>query len=444
MKSKPIFGLLLGAGMTTVSLLLQGCSSAPKTVEQITPKKVFVISIDGLRPEFYKSDAYDTPTLKFLAKMGASAEAAIPIYPSLTYPNHTTLVTGVYADKHGISSNTIFTWDKASTQLWYQDIKDIKAPLLWDLAHQAGKTTAVMSWPVSVNADVNWLIPEIFPVYGLNSKETWKLMQTRMKEDLKLELAAPKKAPFKNIAERDEWIVGSAVKIIHDHSPDLSFMHLMNTDLAQHNHGRESRKIKASVRATDRQIKKILESLDLTKTLLVVVGDHGFRDYTRDLDINFLFKKKGWRTKAGKKAWQVVAHPGGGQATIYVNDKTLEPKIMEVLTQNAPGHYKILDRARLDGLHAFPGALCAVDPAEGFRVADQAQKTFISAPHEKRGQHGYLAEDPKLYTGLIVTGAGAEPGKNLGTVRLLDVAPTIAKALGISMPSAEGQPIPLK
>src|SRR6185503_8787817 len=94
-------------GLLTVTIEVQG-----RRAHTDFKKKVVLISIDGFRPEFYLEDRYLTPTLKSLRDQGVFAIGAEPVFPSLTYPNHTTLITGVYPSKHGVLSNTLFSWQK--------------------------------------------------------------------------------------------------------------------------------------------------------------------------------------------------------------------------------------------------------------------------------------------------------------------------------------------
>src|SRR6185295_17923134 len=72
------------------------------------PHQVILISIDGLRPDFYTSSSFEAPFLKSLASNNLSAEGVKTIFPSVTYPAHTSMVTGAYPDQHGIVSNQMF------------------------------------------------------------------------------------------------------------------------------------------------------------------------------------------------------------------------------------------------------------------------------------------------------------------------------------------------
>ncbi len=125
---------------------------------------VLMISIDGLKPEYVTHAAehgLKVPTLRRFLVEGTYAEGVVAVVPTVTYPDHTTLITGVWPAQHGIFNNTLFDPMRNLDGAWYWYAGDIRVPTLWDAAHQKGIGTASVSWPVSVNAvSVDTLIPE--------------------------------------------------------------------------------------------------------------------------------------------------------------------------------------------------------------------------------------------------------------------------------------------
>ena len=125
---------------------------------------VLMISIDGLKPEYItQADAHDMkiPYLRTLLRDGTYAEGVVGIWPTITYPSHTTLVTGVWPDEHGITNNQEFDPLQHFGGAWNWYAAGIRVPTLWQAAHKAGLRTASVGWPVSVGAtDVDYLIPE--------------------------------------------------------------------------------------------------------------------------------------------------------------------------------------------------------------------------------------------------------------------------------------------
>jgi Type I phosphodiesterase / nucleotide pyrophosphatase len=122
-------------------------------------RHVVIVSIDGLRPDFYLDEAWAAPELRALLKAGSHARAAEGVFPTVTYPNHATIVTGVRPARHGVLSNTIPT--PAGTRgRWYEEASDLRAAPIWEWARAAGLTTAAVSWPVTAGARIDLLVPE--------------------------------------------------------------------------------------------------------------------------------------------------------------------------------------------------------------------------------------------------------------------------------------------
>src|SRR5208337_3370368 len=119
----------------------------------------------GLRPDaITAADALGAkvPNLRRFLKEGTYADGVQGVIPTVTYPSHTTLVTGVWPAKHGIFANTTFDPLQKNYQGWYWYSEDIRVSTLWDAATQAGRTTASIQWPATVGAKITWNIPEFW------------------------------------------------------------------------------------------------------------------------------------------------------------------------------------------------------------------------------------------------------------------------------------------
>src|SRR5690348_6862666 len=149
-----------------------------------------VISVDGLRPDYVtQADAHGAkiPNLRRFLKQGAYADGVQGVVPTVTYPSHTTLMTGVWPAKHGIYANTTFDPLQKNFQGWYWYAEDIRVPTLWDAAAKAGRTTASIQWPVTVGAHINWVIPEF---WRANTADDAKLLRAVTTPGLLEEAAA--------------------------------------------------------------------------------------------------------------------------------------------------------------------------------------------------------------------------------------------------------------
>src|SRR5260370_18612723 len=137
----------------------------PTLAQEKTAPLLVVISVDGLRPDYVTAaDAHGAkvPHLRKFLHEGTYAQGVTGVIPTLTYPSHPTLLTGVGPAKHGILANQTFDPLQKNHEGWYWYAEDIPGPTLWDRAAAAGRTTASIQWPVTAAAKINWNIPEIW------------------------------------------------------------------------------------------------------------------------------------------------------------------------------------------------------------------------------------------------------------------------------------------
>ena len=137
--------------------------------QQAESRHVVIVSIDGLQPSAYTTPGPSkAPALRRLAQSGAFAEGVIGVTPTVTYPSHTTIVTGVLPAVHGIYNNRIFDPENTSNGSWYWYARDIKVPTLAGILKTRGMKTAAVSWPATVGADIDYLVPEFGGVAALS------------------------------------------------------------------------------------------------------------------------------------------------------------------------------------------------------------------------------------------------------------------------------------
>jgi predicted AlkP superfamily pyrophosphatase or phosphodiesterase len=420
-------------------LLLPGSCAAPEPAGEPC-EHVVVVSIDGLRPEFYLGD-FDAPTLKAVAS-GFHAGSVESVYPSSTYPAHATIVTGVLPARHGIQANTTWT-EQGSTRDWYWYAKDLKARTLWQAAREKHLKVALTYWPTSVGAAADLVLGEIWDPEG---KETVKRLTSSATPGLLGELALAVGVPQEKIAEDrtaiDAFVSRAAAYIFRKHKPNLQFVHLLNVDEVQHKQGPGSPAVKDAVRVQDENVARIRKAIQESgvgaRTALIIVGDHGFTAIERNVSPNNLFRDAGLLEEEGGKikSWRAITRSSGGSASVYVKNPGDLPRVLEVLRTGAESRYRVLERPELDGLGYNPDAALALEPGEGWAITERLGP---STPTVK-GNHGQLPTRPGLETGFLAEGAGIRPGSSVERMRLLDVAPVVAALLGLEMPGLEGGP----
>jgi predicted AlkP superfamily pyrophosphatase or phosphodiesterase len=429
--------------MRALGLVLLLLAPAPDPA----PEHVVIISIDGLRPEFYRGD-YEAPTLREMAREGAQAVEVESVFPSSTYPAHASILTGVRPWKHGIVANT--TWDAGGpTRDWYWYARDVRARTLWQAAREKGLKVAITYWPSSVGAEADWVLGEIWDPEG---KETVRRLQAAATPGLLVELSMALGIPREKMAEDraaiDTFVTGAAAYVFRRYKPNLQFVHLLQVDEVQHRDGREAPSVREAVRRQDANVGRILRAVRDSglgdRTLVIVTGDHGFVDVDRQACPNALLKGAGMiETDGGRvTSWRALARSSGGSAAVYVKDPRDVPRVGEVLSWGAVAdgrrRYAVLDRPALDRLGADPEAAFALDPEPGWAFSGAAASRLEEGVPTVKANHGQRPDRPGLQTGFVAAGAGVKRGAVVERMCLIDIAPTVARLLGLDLGPVEG------
>ena len=285
-----------------LAALLFALITAPTFAQTHTP--VLMISVDGMKPEYVlQADEHHLklPTLRRILAEGAHAEGVIGVFPTVTYPSHTTLVTGVWPAVHGIYNNTRFDPDHTLNSAWYWYADQIKVPTLYTAAHAAGLTTASVSWPVTVDSTaIDYNIPE----YWRGELGT----QTNPDDRILLNAVSRPDNEVARIAQRTgtPYMMGNDTTLAGGQSPhrltrstsspstSRRFMtiHLSSLDEEEHLHGPFSPEADADLEGIDAMIARLWaqELANYPNAALVIVSDHGFApvDHVTNLGVGFL------------------------------------------------------------------------------------------------------------------------------------------------------------
>ncbi|MBI3795584.1 MAG: alkaline phosphatase family protein [Deltaproteobacteria bacterium] len=377
---------------------------------ETTQPHVLLLSIDGLRPDYYlHPDTYHLkiPHLRALMQHGSYAQRMLGVYPTLTYPSHTTIVTGVRPARHGIVSNFILAPTQGLLN-WYLKSTDIQAKTLWQAARDKGLKTAIVTWPVSYDAPVDYLIPENLAATSDIADLIRQGSTAGLFEDLAKHFGPIKLLPFsdpKACLPLDSMTTNFAAEIVRRYQPHLLLVHLLDLDHEQHSTGIDTPQVLASFERIDGLIGKLSDAVRqaglLADTTFVIVGDHGFLPVHAALDFNALLLEKGLLSidETGKiKDWSAFVQGNGGAAAVYVkdsNDAALRAQVEKLLRDEIAARYegivRIVEREQLDQLEAFPGALLALEATDGYYFSLSNPKRQILNPSDPfKGMHGYL------------------------------------------------------
>jgi len=419
---------------------------------------LIVISIDGLRPDYVlKADEHGLkiPHLRRLLQDGAHAASVQGVLPTVTYPSHTTMLTGVWPDKHGIYSNETFDPYAKNLGGWYWYSEDIRSRTLWQAASDAGYVVGSVSWPVSVIAPgVRYLIPEYWRAM---TPDDLKLLRALSTPGLMSELETSE-GPYTtdlNDAIPGDWgrTRYAAALIRKKHVQFLTF-HFAALDHLEHVGGPFSAGANSALEQIDNMVGVLEDAIrhEDPAATVCIVSDHGFAKVDHVLNLNQEFVKAGLITLkgrgnslalAGVADWKAELWLDGGSAAVVLkspNDKAIAATVKQLLDRLAAdprnGIAGILNRAQIAQLGGAPVAEFWVDMRPGYSLGSALEGPLVREV-SMRGTHGYSPTHPELKAFFLIAGPEIRKGANVGDIDMRSVAPTLAKVLGVSLPAAK-------
>ena len=404
---------------------------------------VVVISLDGFPAYMLHDPTLPLPVLRKLIREGTAAEAMEPVNPTVTWPNHTTMVTGVTPAEHGVIYNGLPVRGGEGRPLkvdpYAPKTELVKVQTVYDAAHEAGLTTAEIDWVAIKDAPtIDWSFPEQATPDGKLEREMVKAGAITEEE-----IRAFAKAP---ITFRDELWMRAAAYLIEQHKPNLLLLHLLTTDSVQHQYGARTLAAQTALILADRQVQRVLDAIDRAgirdSTTVFVVSDHGFESYEHRIRPNALLRQKGLLRDGDCDAWVITE---GGTAMVYFTKgpvpglKEEFAKLPGVAKVILPAEYAHYGYPKVEPQGRMADMVLAAAPGYGFEAATTGEPEADVPAGVHAGTHGYLSDDPDMKAIFVAWGAGIRPGAKLGTFPNLDVAPTIARLLGVKLPGAKGE-----
>ena len=449
MKPKRIEAVLRAA----FSLALFFALVWPAIAQEKAAPLLVVISVDGLRPDYVTAaDAHRAklPQLRKFLHEGTYAQGVTGVIPTVTYPSHTTLMTGVWPAKHGILANQTFDPLQKNHEGWYWYAEDIRVPTLWDAAAAAGRTTASIQWPVTAGAKINWNIPEI---WRAGTSEDAKLVRVVSTPGLLAEAKAAigeYRGGIDATPESDEVRGKYAVWILENKRPSLLTLHLIALDHIEHEAQPFSPKAMAVLERLDAVIGKVWAAAERVapgNAFVAVVSDHGFTTYDQQLNLFAAFRKANLFSVDDREKisdWRAMPWETGGSAAIVLKNPkdaltlaTVRTLLTKLAADPANGIDRVLEGDELHGKGGYPNASFFVGLKPGWRTGSALSGPVVSSV-KAGGTHGELPDVPDLRAAFFLVGPGVPAGKNLGMIDMRDVAPTLAKEAGLTLPTADG------
>jgi predicted AlkP superfamily pyrophosphatase or phosphodiesterase len=457
--------------LVTLALLSAEKEGTDTRAQQRKARRVLVISLDGLDARYLnRRDEYGLkiPNLRRLMAEGSAARGVISIFPSLTYPAHTTIVTGAYPARHGIYGNELIDVPVGTARReWYWFARYIQAETLWDAARKRGLKVGMVSWPVAGGAG-DYNVPEIIKFGGTLSDTLERIKENaipsnfvRKVEKFETELyGRPRLYDKANRDEQDDMRTRFAEYIITAERPEVMFVHLFDLDHFEHEKGPFTREAFEILEKTDGYVGRLLDAArragTLDETAVFIVSDHGFMPVSKQVQPGVLLERAGLlKVREEKDAsgqtvtvvteWRALPFVTNGSCAIILrdkNDKEAQRKVREIFKplagREGSGIREVLEEKSLRALGANPRATLMLDAADGYDFGTMYTGDVITT-ETQRGAHGYLPTRPDYYTSFIAAGAGVNRGQRLGIIRMIDIGPTIARSLGTTLRDADGK-----
>jgi predicted AlkP superfamily pyrophosphatase or phosphodiesterase len=416
---------------------------------------LLLISIDGLRPDYILDSArYDlrVPNLRALTRSGSYATGVTGVLPTVTYPSHTTLVTGASPARHGILANTTFDPLGKNDGGWYWYASDIRVPTLWDVAANAGLSTANVNWPATVGAKITWSLPQFWRSGTADDRKLQRVLSTPgLLAELETTLGPYPDGEDESV-EGDEGRARFAEKLLEWRRPRVTLVYFAGLDHDQHTYGPGTPPVLASLERLDSLVGRLEAAAEKAygkRVVVAIVSDHGFATVSRGVNLTSAFRSARLLTYASDtstkpNSWDAAPWAAGGTAAIVLRspDDTLVRLAVRHLLDSlaadtANGIAAVLDSAEFSKREGFPTAQFLVQLAPGFVVGSATSGPLVT-PSATKGHHGFPPDSPDMRSSFIVSGEGIPSGRSLGLIDMRDIAPTLAARLGLRIPEAEG------
>ena len=420
---------------------------------------VVLISIDGLKPEYVlEADAHGLhiPHLRSFLHDGAYSRGVRGVVPTVTYPSHTTLVTGVSPALHGIEANTTFDPLQKNRGGWYWYAEDIRVPTLWDEAAAAHLTTGNVHWPVTVSARIIWNLPQYWRAGTPDDRKLLRVLATPGLLDALEKDLGPYADGIDEGIGGDENRARFAARLIEWKHPDFMTVYLTAFDTIEHETGPFSAESDATLERIDGALGLVLGAVKRAyegRAVVCVVSDHGFVRINKTLNLGVAFRKAGLIEVSEKReivGWKAMIWGAGGSAGIVLKNKKdagVKEKVAELLNSLASdpsnGIERIVSAQELHERGGFPDAEFLVALRPGYAIGDGMDGALVT-PAVSKGMHGYWPDTPEMRSSFFLAGPGIAEGRSLGIIDMRSIAPTLARFLGVALPAAEQQALELQ
>ena len=368
------------------------------------------------------------PNLRKLLVQGQVADGVTGVWPTITWPSHTSLITGVRPDQHGILGNRR---PRAEGGDYYWSAHLLKVPTLLTCAADHGLTTAAVTWPVTVDAPLTYNLPEYFERRNGGSMDTASIASKAVPATLIADISRDEPSfPQQWMDDRTRTI--AVVWLLQHKRPDLLLVHLVDLDSDQHDLGPFNVASRATLERTDELIGQMMAALPAGYNL-VVTSDHGFERVDQMANLNVLLAAHGIHGQV---------HTMGGLAT--TDDPAVAAFLRSESEAGKDGIGRVTPASELKQYApALATSLLAVEPADHIMFGSGAPgndrpaladgngvPTPYFTPPAEKGNHGFWPTRHDYGSVFLLSGPDV-PHTDLGRIDMISIEDRFADALGL-------------
>lgn len=423
--------------------------------------KLIVISADAMVDADLAYMA-TLPNYSEFIKTASLVKRVRTIYPTVTYPAHTSMATGQYPDKHGIITNEELTVGVPGALPWNWFHRSTKAFDIFDAAKKIGMSTAAVFWPVTGNhPSIDYLVDEYWPQFEGDTLEA-AFRRSGSSDEVMQKVVMPNihKGKMQIHPDADEMGARFAVAMIREFKPDLLMFHPANIDGMRHKYGLFNEHVEESLRDTDRWLGDIIAATKAAgvydNTNFVLMSDHGQMNVMRTINLNIILADEGLvhlDDDGNVISWDAFCHSAGMSSFVFLKpnaDSALKARVYELLKHLADegiyGISEVFTREEIAARERLSGDFEFVVETDGYTSFGQRVTRPLVTVYDMsdyrygRATHGYLPEKGPQPV-FIAAGPGVKPGVEIETRPIVDMPVTMARLIGAELPDADGAAI---
>lgn len=396
-------------------------------------KHLAMISLDAVDNEdvaFLKT----LPHFRALTRRGTLVEHVLPTFVTNTYPIHSSIITGVYPDKHGLIEN-LKTQPGREHPDWNTQAKLLRAPTLYQKAAQAGLTVCSILYPVTEGAAIKYNIPEI-PGHMPLMHRARRMLKGNAGYLLGCAVRNLHHMKRRGVAGLDDLTTACAIDTLNRKRPNLLLLHLLDVDTNKHRFGPKSQEAKQALIRMDERLGKLTKAMEQLFSPeeygIIVFSDHGCLPVHTAIDPNDVLKRYGLIREPAKSPadFDAFSHNAGGSAFIKLyrkeKHKTLEEAISTLKKEAYTARLLTDEEMRMGG---FSGTFAyGIEAAEGYCFG----KFHL-------GQHGYALKSEGYRPFYLAAGSDIEQNRTLSGGCVVDICPLAAELLGLPLWEMDGK-----